>query len=278
MSLADIYAKIKPAVVAIARIEEQSDKPFRIYGSGFCIDPDGIIVTARHVITGYYEQVMKAPVPKHHNKFKKPIKRPDFFVVFFRKESKQYGAVYSKPQAYVFPLEGEHPEDDVAVLRMPKCPSLWGNAWPCLRLGDLRGIREGDDVATCGYPLKWEPVDSTFPDLSKGIISRIDEKFDKDNKWEVTKLVLDININPGNSGGPVFETRSGKVLGLVSSERIRDPDEIPSPLRGLFQIPTGIVFCIPLGLIDKAISALKSAEMEAVKEKMVPRYVSGIRP
>lgn len=274
MSFPDMYARMKPAVVAITRIDEQSDKPFRIFGSGFCVDPDGIIVTARHIITGYYEKVMKAPMPKHHNEVQKPIEKPDFSIVFFRKENDKYGAVYSKPMEYIFPLEGDHPEDDVAILRMPKCPPMWGSSWPCLELGDLRSVREGDDVATCGYPLKWEPVGSTLPDLSRGIISRIDEKVEKDKKWEVTKLVLDINVNPGNSGGPVFSTRSGKVLGLVSSERLRDPDRVAPQIRGPFRIPTGIVYCIPLGLISKAIGALKSAEMDSEKAKVAPRYVT----
>jgi len=278
MSLADMYARMKPAIVAVARIEEQSSKPFRIFGSGFCVDSEGIIVTARHVITGYYEDVMKAPIPKHRDKFKKPLKEPGFSIVFFRKEKNRYGAVYSKPMSYIFPLQGEHPEDDVAVLRMPKCPDFWGGAWPSLKLGDIRSIREGDDVATCGYPLKWEPIESDLPNLTKGIVSRVDEKIGNDNKWEVAKLVLSMYVNPGNSGGPVFDARSGKVIGLISSERVRDPDEIPAQLKGLFQIPTGIVYCIPLGLIDKAISALKSAETDTSKDKTVPRHITGITP
>ena len=261
MGLPDVYERIKPAVVAIALVEERGTKTnFRIFGSGFCVDSSGIIVTARHVVTRYYEDILKAPLPRSHREARVPIQKPGFQVVFFRKESDRYGSIFASPMNYILPLEGDAPEDDVAALRMPSCPDIWGTGYPYLELGDLSRVREGDEIATSGYPLRWDLSGSRLPDLSKGIISRVDEKLGSEKKWEITKLVLDIRINPGNSGGPVFETQSGSVLGLISQERVRDPAMMPNRLKGLFKIPAGIAYCIPSGIISKAISVLEYAE------------------
>jgi len=73
----------------------------------------------------------------------------------------------------------------------------------------------------------------------------------------VTKPVLDVRVNPG-SNGPVFEAHSGKVLGLVSAEGLRDPPNLPKEFEGLFEIPSGMAYCIPLAPILEAISALRS--------------------
>jgi len=255
IGLAKIYKKVKPAVVAIASVEEVGSRVTILpFGSGFCVDPNGIIVTARHVVTEYYEKVLEAPLPHSHTEAIVPLPKPDFYVVFFRKSSDKYETIYPLVISYMFPFPGDHPEDDVAVLGIPKCPDYWGAGYPCLELGDLSTVREGGEIAISGYPLRR----GALPDLSKGIVSRIEEKLGANNKWEITKLVLDIRINPGNSGSPVFETHSGSVLGLVSEEVVRDPDDMPSELRGLFKIPTGIVYCIPSALISKAISAFKS--------------------
>ena len=103
MSLADIYEKIRPAVVAIAIWDEPH---YRIFGSGFCVDPEGIIVTARHVITAYYEIRLKASLPKIGAVGKIDIKEPDFNIVFFRKESSSWGPACALPIGFVFPCEG----------------------------------------------------------------------------------------------------------------------------------------------------------------------------
>lgn len=259
LGLSEIYPGVKPAVVAIALVQRVGGKvDYSPFGSGFCVDPDGIIVTARHVITDYYE-AKGTPLPKFHTESSGPIPHPDFRVVFVRKMSSGFEAMDVPVINWISPLAGDHPEDDVAVLRITRCPEKWGAQYHCVQLGDLSTAREGDEVATCGYPLRPQPIRSMNSELSKGIISRIDEQFGADKKWKVTKLVLDINVNPGNSGGPVFETRSGKVMGLVSYT-VQDPEMIPEELRESLIIPTGIVYCVPVEDLDKAIAALKSAE------------------
>lgn len=264
MSLPDTYEKVKLAVAAIALVEERdTEVDFRIFGTGFCVDPSGVVVTARHVIRDYYREILKAPLPHSHLEAKTPIRKPSFSVVFFRKGIDKFEALYTEVINFILPFEGDHPEDDVAVLRIPKCPEFWGTGYPHLELGDLSSARPGEEVAIAGYPLRFDLTDSRSVDLNRGIIGRIDEKIGDDKRWQITKLVLDITANPGNSGGPVFETDFGGVLGLVSAERPRDLPKAPTKFKGLFQIPAGLVYCIPSAVVAKAISALESAEKRA---------------
>lgn len=281
MGLQDSYEKVKPAVVAIAIVEEDGSKvKFRIFGSGFCVDPNGLVVTARHVVTGYYEW-LRAPLPKSHPVAMTHITQPSFRAVFFQRGSEGYIARWTPVMKFLLPFEGDEPEYDVAILRILKDPKL---AYPYLQLDDLLTVREGREVAISGYPLRTDLVDSRLPDVSKGIISRVDQKIGEDKRWETTRLVLDITANPGNSGGPVFETNSGRVLGLVSEEKLQEPLEFSDTLResiaelpaqfekvfkniigelaSLVQVPTGIIYCIPSSLISRALSAFKAAEKD----------------
>jgi len=263
VNLADIYEKVKPALVAFV-IEEQkgTDIIYNIFGSGFCVDSDGIIVTAAHVITDYYKSFTGSPLPPIHPKVGQPIEPPKFRIVFFRKEKSAYGSVVIIPTELFIDSD-----NDIAVLGIPKCPDYWGNKWPHLELGDISRVCEGDEIATSGFPLKWRlPKRGSLPELSKGIVSAVVELPVGNNNWQTTKLVLDININPGNSGGPVFETRFGKVLGLVSKEVVRPPDQIPKSLESLFRIPTGIVYCVASGLVTRAVSELKRVSVLKSKE------------
>jgi serine protease Do len=166
----------------------------------------------------------------------------------------------SRVARYVLAAPTTEPQYDVGVLQLTDCPSEWGGKYPYLELADSLEVREGDDVAISGYPLKWDLSDSRLPNLSKGIVSHIDERLGEARKWNMAGLVLDINANPGNSGGPVFEPESGRVLGMVVSQRLTEPPGVSEELKGKLRIPAGIVYCIPSGLIKTAVEAFKYGE------------------
>jgi hypothetical protein len=51
MNARDISHSVKKATVAVMTRRENSGPghPFKIIGSGFCVHPDGIVITANHV-------------------------------------------------------------------------------------------------------------------------------------------------------------------------------------------------------------------------------------
>jgi len=115
-----IYERVAPAVVLIHAI---SINPYRItervehsVGSGFIIDPAGLVVTNSHVAFGRQSLFVKlndgADLPAQ--------------------------------------LVGADPIFDIAVLRIPK---LEQNALAAVKLGDSNCVRVGEDVLALGSPL-----------------------------------------------------------------------------------------------------------------------------
>lgn len=67
MNIKNIYDTVKRATVAIVAAQPQTlpAKPFTIVGSGFCIHPEGVVVTCEHVFKTFvdpdgYKRVMEA--------------------------------------------------------------------------------------------------------------------------------------------------------------------------------------------------------------------------
>jgi len=231
MQTSELYTHIKTAVVAFALPEGRDAKhDLKIFGSGFCVDSQGIILTARHVVARFYQQPTKT----------NQLHSPPFYIIFFRKEVSSYGAFWVPPIECIFPRTAPEIRADVAALRIQPSPQAVPGGWPSLELSDLSDIYEGQEVATCGYPLKTGPDMNPLADFAKGTLSRIDQ-YIENGKWRPTRLVLNMAVNPGNSGGPVFNTTTGKVLGLISTETMRSNRDLSKPLM----VPAGMAYCVP---------------------------------
>jgi serine protease Do len=116
----EIYERVAPAVVLIHAI---SINPYRLskrvehsVGSGFIIDPEGLVVTNSHVAFGRQSLFVRLNDGTH------------------------------------LPAEliGADPILDIAVLRIPK---LKQNALAAVKLGDSDCVRVGEDVLALGSPL-----------------------------------------------------------------------------------------------------------------------------
>lgn len=243
--LANTYRRVRPACVAIALADEDNSHiRFRIFGSGVCIDSSGIVVTARHVVTEYYRIFEKQAIPEAPEEITKDFTpaTPRFLIVFFRRAQTKFEAFYVRPAFIMHPLEKSDPNADIAVIRIPK-PT--GGFWPSVPLAALtRRLHEGEEVATVGYPLRFNPIDVSWPSLSKGIVSMVEDRF-REGGLETVDVRLDLRVNPGNSGGPVFDPVTGEVLGIVRAEGVREPPELPEELRDHFLIPSGVAHCVP---------------------------------
>jgi len=256
MSLAETYKKVRGACVALAiEFRDERGIQFFTFGSGVCVDKKGVIITARHVITGYYESIKCEKISGNL-----VPSRPEFQIIFTRYAKEKVEGFFSRPLQIAMP---EDKDCDVAIIRIPEI----NNGWPFLNFPSHWKIFEGDDVATAGYPLRSYKDPSVQPNLFRGIVSRIPLSYVAGQGWRADELIVDISIHPGNSGGPVFDVETGELLGIVSNQVLRSVDtsgltEIPDSFKDLskktvcqFNVWTNIVSCVPWirfsNLVDK---------------------------
>jgi len=263
--LANTYRRVRPACVAIALADEDNKHiRFRIFGSGVCIDSSGIVVTARHVVTEYYRIFEEQAIPQRPEEVSKDFTpaTPRFLIVFFRRAKTKFEAFYVRPGFMMHLLEKTDPNADVAVIRIPKPTDGF---WPSVPLAALtRRLQEGEEVATVGYPLCFNPIGLSWPSLSKGIVSMVEGQFKKGGLITVD-VRLDLTVNPGNSGGPVFDPVTGEVLGIVRAEGVREPPEVPKELRDRFLIPSGVAHCVPHTTIQWFLEDFRAKEQQKPK-------------
>jgi S1-C subfamily serine protease len=116
----DIFERASPAVVFIAATSinpyQYSDRVSRTVGSGFIVDPSGLILTNAHVVFG----------------------------------RTVIGVTLDNGSSLPAHLVGADPIFDIAVLRIP--PPSDGKL-PTLALGDSDTVRVGEDVLAIGNPL-----------------------------------------------------------------------------------------------------------------------------
>jgi len=120
MSIPDLFDKVSPAVVMVTgksvnpyRLRERIS---RVLGSGFIIDPNGLILTNSHVVFGLQSLAVTL----------------------------DDGTVVSAK------LVGADPIFDIAAIQIPKPKS---GTLPSVKLGDSDELRPGEEVVAIGNPL-----------------------------------------------------------------------------------------------------------------------------
>jgi len=176
-SIADVVAKVKPAVVAINTEVVTFDIFNRPYtqaeaGSGWIIDESGIIVTNNHVVEG-----------------------ADSITV-------------TLDDGRTFPVDmntvATDKLTDLAILRINA-----GNL-PAADIGDSSALRVGDWLVAIGNSL------GLGISATKGIVSALGVSLTVSAGQTLYDLVqTDAAINPGNSGGPLVNM-AGEVIGINS--------------------------------------------------------------
>mgnify|MGYP003374118259 CR=1 FL=1 len=136
------------------------------------------------------------------------------------------------------------PVHDLALLKME------GAALPPVMLGG--SAREGQQIAFTGFPLG--VVLGLFPVTHSGIISAIAPvaipaagaaRLDSTTLQRLRQepydvLQLDATAYPGNSGSPLYEPRTGRVLGVVNKVFVQQSKE------AALATPSGITYAIPI--------------------------------
>ena len=158
-SIADVAAEVLPSVVQI-RVDTAQGAAT---GSGFVIDPDGLLVTNNHVVAGAEGAVE---------------------------------VVFADGRAADVEVVGTSASYDLAVLRM-KAEDL-----PALQFGDSDAVAVGDPVIAIGSPLglSGTVTSGIVSALDRPVTAGGDSGGDA---AYINAVQTDAAINPGNSGGPL---------------------------------------------------------------------------
>jgi serine protease Do len=184
-SLADVVARVNPAVVHVDVIEPGRDNPHqgiedapaldlprRGEGSGFVVESDGYILTNYHLVPG---------------------------------EGRIRVRLADKRELHARRV-GADPATDLALIKVD------ANNLPVVALGDSDRLRVGDWVCAIGNPLEFDHT------VTVGVVSSLGRKIF--NQSFDAYIQTDAAINPGNSGGPLVNLK-GEAVGInaaVSSE------------------------------------------------------------
>lgn len=250
MTRRDVVDSIKRATVAIVqrRSEPNAPSPFKIIGSGFCVHPSGIVVTADHVFQTFVRD-------KHHQSVLKrvgegvlvPTPMTVFGVLFFGGTDSSRLVMNEAVPAEV----GIVNNFDIAVLRVHQ-HGAFPNGFPALEVLTYSELHEMMDVATCGYPFGdflWNQVGSVTSSFTQGTMSAI-LPAQGVAREHLKGFQLDLFSAPGNSGGPVFCPVTGKVFGVLRGGPV---DPRGNPILGITTAEP-LYPAFDQGLVDKLLS------------------------
>lgn len=160
-------------------LRQQTDKSGMLKvgsGSGFIVDPSGIVVSNRHIVSE----------PRN-----------------------AYTVITTDGKKYRAKILARDPLSDIAILKIEDAGAL-----PFLSLGDSTHAELGDPVITVGNALGMfqnTVSKGIVSGLSRAITAQIDAY---SPVQEIHGLIqTDAAINPGNSGGPLIN-QEGKVIGI----------------------------------------------------------------
>ena len=284
MTLIESYAKIKPAIVAFCAKHSYNPRYVElgrfpdIIGTGFIIDPCGLILTNQHVVDVFDELPKKNP------------KEPFDSVCAVLFDSRTTELRYPPLEIVgATKIEVHIPMDDYFDTDPPDI-ALVGVKLKQLPFCSIRlkpgGIKEGMEVATAGFPMGTlglmnsteGAVNQLSPVLQRGIISAL-------QPWSIeTPVTFTINVmvQAGASGSPVFDTESGEVLGVLSASRVNPTILNVKPrqhlksnknqgtaLQTVVQYPTNFSIVVPTYRIANLIQPIKEVMLKQFGDKQV---------
>jgi serine protease Do len=188
LSFAPVAKSADPSVVTIYALGPADEGFFgrrnarvsKGLGTGFIVQPDGVIVTNNHVIEG-----------------------ADSIQVQFSDER--------RVSAHI---AGRDPRTDIAVVKVDFRAGEQREL-PAIALGDSDALEVGDWVVAIGNPFGLSHTVSAGIVSAKGR-GRSDVPLDPSGYYNF--LQTDASINPGNSGGPLLNLK-GEVVGMNSAIR-----------------------------------------------------------
>ena len=217
--LPGVINQVRPAIVAVGTVQPTRTPRSVFLGTGFIVGAGLHAVTNMHVI-------------------------PDK-IDFARKESI---AVFSgrgkNAKVYLAELVARDDEHDLALLE------IQGQPLPALKIGNSNRVREGEEYAFTGFPIGM--ILGLYPVTHRGIVSavtpivipatsadRLSASQIRRMRNPYTVFQLDATAYPGNSGSPLYETDTGRVIGVINSVFVKQTKE------AVLSAPSGISYAIP---------------------------------
>lgn len=219
-ALPDVVARLRASVLPVGTLSPTDSPRFGFRGTGFVVGDGTLVATNAHVMP------------------------PPTDLVGERRLAVLVGGARGEPRpARLLATDRAH---DLVLLKIEGAPLA------PLELDTEASAREGQEIALMGFPLGgalgFSPVTHrgivasltqvavqapTAQQLDARAIARL-----REGNFDV--LQLDATAYPGNSGGPLFDSASGRVLGIVNMVLVKGSRE-----SALGQ-PTGITYAIPV--------------------------------
>ncbi len=217
--LADTVDRIKPSIVGVGSFMPKRAPRAQFLGTGFAIGNGTLVATNAHVLPNALQS-----------------KNKERLAVFIKKNGKD-----SLYYADTIAVDQIH---DIAVLKLEK------GRLPSLALSDKK-VREGELFAFTGFPIGM--VLGLYPVTHRGIVSAIspiaipvinsrqlDEKMVKRLRKPYSVYQLDATAYPGNSGSPLYDPKTGDVVGIINKVFVKESKE------NILSKPSGISYAIPI--------------------------------
>ncbi|MFZ6748841.1 S1 family peptidase [Undibacterium sp. Ren11W] len=225
-----IVKNIKPSVVAIATFEKTRAPAVSFSGTGFVVGDGLTVITNAHVVNGSFKANTENGADA------------SLGILVAKGEGTEFRA------ATIVAIDEEH---DLARLRVT------GSPIPALELGDAGSVLEGQAIAFTGFPLAITlgfhrathkgTIAAITPIVKPGIDSRrLDPKVVAQlRRAPYSVFQLDATAYPGNSGSPVYDTETGRVIGVINLVFVKGLKETA------ITNPSGISYAIPVNFVQE---------------------------
>ena len=230
-NLVDILPGIKPSVVAVGTYQRTRSPAFQFRGTGFVVGDGRMIATNAHVLPDAIAS-----------------ESMEMLVIVVPGKDQQ-GTVRQVSRV------ASERSRDLAVLRLEG-----GEALPALKLAARERVQEGQEIAFTGFPIG--AVLGMTPVTHRGIVSAITpigipQGNSRDlNPALIRRLAndvfrvyqLDATAYPGNSGSPVFDPKTGEVIGVINMVFVKSTKE------SVLSDPSGISYAIPVEYLHRLLA------------------------